>query len=286
MKTSLRLALSWALLFIGVGPVSAQNVSYNLYVKSGILSVRIGKGEYRTQMVSPSALPAAARTGAGGLQSGNIRFVQLNMDSGSGSSLLYELHDTIKSYQTPDGKGIFYRKATNENKRHDIETAVFSWPSGAGAKYVADLKAVQTDGKVLGTAKAEDTHEIYDLLSMITMLRSIDTSASARDFMAGRELQVPMVNGLMTVTQHIKYEGRRKVKADDGKTYSCIEISIHDYKYGERRETLRACVTDDSRHIPVQMDLVFSLGSIRCCLSSVVLETGLEPVQPIKAKGF
>lgn len=279
----MRAAFISAILFFCMTGTSARSVSYNLYVKSGILSVKIGKGEYIEVMTTPAALPVAARSGQ---QSGQIRLVQLNMDSGSGSSLLYELHDTIKSYQTPDGKGVFYRKATNENKRHDIETAVFSNGSDGSAKYKVDLKSVQTDGKVIGTSKAESSQEIFDLLSMITMLRSIDSSPSARDFMAGRELKVPMVNGLMTVDQHIRYEGRKKVKADDGRTYNCIEVSIHDYKYGERRETLRACVTDDSRHIPVQMDLVFSLGSIRCCLSSVVLETGLEPVQPIKAKGF
>lgn len=283
MKLSMRAAFISAILFFCMTGTSARSVSYNLYVKSGILSVKIGKGEYIEVMTTPAALPASARSGQ---QSGQIRLVQLNMDSGSGSTLLYELHDTIKSYQTPDGKGVFYRKATNENKRHDIETAVFSNGSDGSAKYKVDLKSVQTDGKVIGTSKAESSQEIFDLLSMITMLRSIDSSPSARDFMAGRELKVPMVNGLMTVDQHIRYEGRKKVKADDGRTYNCIEVSIHDYKYGERRETLRACVTDDSRHIPVQMDLVFSLGSIRCCLSSVVLETGLEPVQPIKAKGF
>lgn len=285
--------------------LSAQSVNYNLYVKSGILNVKVGTGIYSEKKTGYNALPLNAReiigengknaaSGSGTANTGaQYRKLQLTMNSGSGSSLIFELHDTLTSYQTTDGKGIFYRKATNENKRHDIETAIFSQsnstqPAANGAaagnsaaKYTADLKAVQNDGKVLGTKKVDDTQEIYDLLSLITMLRSIETQNTnstvkvagtgftAKDFMAGKELKVPMVNGLMTVTQYIKYEGRKKIKADNGKTYDCIEISIHDYKYGERRETLRAWVTNDSQHLPVQMDLVFTLGSIRCTLENI-----------------
>jgi len=249
-----------------MAPTHAQEVTYNLYVKSGILSVKVGTGQYSEKNIRSSQAPGQVRniiTATNGTDL--LKRVQLTMNSGSGSSLLFELHDTLTSYQKPDGKGVFYRKATNENKRHDVETAVFSKTDDKDRKYIADLKSVQSDGKVLGTKRVEESREIFDLLSLITMLRSIDSSD--RNFMSGKIMQVPMVNGLTTVDQYIRFEGRKKVKADNGKTYNCIEISIHDYKYGEKRETLRACVTDDSAHMPVQMDLVFSLGSIRCNLA-------------------
>ena len=294
--------------------ISAQTVSYNLYVKSGIISLKIGTGQYTERNVSSNALPknvanvlqtpAPAGTGAAGSASagngtsGNgaamnsqnsipdhLRRVDLTMSSGSGASMFYQINDTLTSFQTTDGKGLYYRKATHENKRHDVETAIFtratsgtttgntsSAPAttptnGKGTTagtYAADLKAVSSDGKLLGQKRVVDSQEIYDLLSMISMLRALNSS----QLRPGKTIEVPMVNGLTTVTQYIKYEGSKKVKADDGKTYNCIEISIHDFKYGDERETLRACVTNDSRHMPVQMDLVFTLGAIRCNLAS------------------
>ena len=72
-----------------------------------------------------------------------------------------------------------------------------------------------------------------------------------------------MVNGLQVVRQHIVYMGEKRVKADNGKEYNCIVLSIRDRKYGEERETLKAYVTNDENHLPIQLEIAMGFGKIR-----------------------
>ena len=69
-----------------------------------------------------------------------------------------------------------------------------------------------------------------------------------------------MVNGNMVVQQYLVYTGNKKIKADNGRTYDCMVISIRDYKEGKERETVKAYVTNDSRHTPVQLDIILTTG--------------------------
>lgn len=75
-----------------------------------------------------------------------------------------------------------------------------------------------------------------------------------------------MVNGDMVVQQYIIYQGMEKIKADDGKKYDCLKISVRDYKYGEERETLKAYVTADG-HVPVQLNIIVGVASIKALLT-------------------
>ena len=53
----------------------------------------------------------------------------------------------------------------------------------------------------------------------------------------------------------------KKIKADNGRTYNCIVVSIKDYKEGKERETVKAYVTNDSQHTPVQLDIKLGVGT-------------------------
>jgi hypothetical protein len=70
-----------------------------------------------------------------------------------------------------------------------------------------------------------------------------------------------MVNGNMVVQQYLVYTGNKKIKADDGLTYNCMVISIRDYKEGKERETVKAYVTNDPKHTPIQLDIILGAGT-------------------------
>ena len=76
-----------------------------------------------------------------------------------------------------------------------------------------------------------------------------------------------MVNGDLVVDQYLIYEGDKTVKADDRKKYDCMVISVRDRKYGKERETLKAYVTKESPHKPVQLDIIVGVASVRALLA-------------------
>ena len=94
-------------------------------------------------------------------------------------------------------------------------------------------------------------------MSMIAFTQNIDTSDSE----LGRTETLPMVNGNMVAQQYLVYTGNKKIKADDGRTYECMVISIRDYINGKERETVKAYVTNDSKHSPVQLDIILATGT-------------------------
>ena len=98
---------------------------------------------------------------------------------------------------------------------------------------------------------------IFDIMSMIAFAQNIDTSNRE----LGSTENLPMVNGNKVVQQYLVYIGNKKIKADDGCTYDCMVISIRDYSKGKERETVKAYVTNDSKHTPVQLDIILSTGT-------------------------
>ena len=156
----------------------------------------------------------------------------MEMSTNSTADKVFVLRDTIESFNTRNGESLYFRKTVNEGSKHNVETAVFS----------------KTEWRPT---------RIFDLMSMIAFTQGFDTSDSE----PGRTESLPMVNGNMVVQQYLVYTGNRKVKADDGHTYDCMVISIRDYKEGKERETVKAYVTNDSKHTPIQLDIILGTGT-------------------------
>lgn len=231
--------LSVLSLFIGIIPAQAQDFSYNLYLNVGFVNISAGKARLNDTDVVYDGRDAV-RT-------------QLAMKTNSVADRVFELRDTMVSYNTPDGEGIFYSKTVNEGKKHVLETARFTKDSG---HFIVNLTA--------GSSRSTEWRDerIFDMLSMLRFTRDIDMT----DKEPGYTETLPMVNGDMVVQQYIIYQGMEKIKADDGKKYDCLKISVRDYKYGEERETLKAYVTADG-HVPVQLNIIVGVASIKALLT-------------------
>lgn len=235
-----RLSLS-ALLLLGVAHVSASDYNFNLYLGLGPVKIPAGTAHlYDTPVIYEGH--DAIRTA-------------MEMSTNSTADKIFALRDTIESYNTPGGESLFFKKTVNEGNKHNVETALFSKDKD---KYIVNLETwdMNTGARTSHSTEWRPTR-IFDLMSMIAFTQKIDTSDSE----PGRTETLPMVNGNTVVTQYLVYTGNKRVKADDGKTYDCMIISIRDYKEGKERETVKAYVTNDTKHTPVQLDIILTTGA-------------------------
>lgn len=230
-----------ALLLLIPLQVSASDYRFNLYLGIGPVKMKAGTARLYDKDVIFDGRPAV-RTA-------------MEMSTNSTADKVFCLRDTIESYNTRDGESIFFSKKVNEGSKHNLETASFSKESD---KYIVNLTTwdMNTRQRTSHATEWRPTR-IFDLMSMIAFTQSIDTSESE----PGQTESLPMVNGNMVVQQYLVYTGNKTVKADNGRTYDCMVISIRDYKEGKERETVKAYVTNDSRHTPVQLDIILGAGT-------------------------
>ena len=230
-----------SLLLLGTLHINAADYNFNLYLGLGPVKLPAGTARlYDTEVLYDGL--NAIRTA-------------MEMSTNSTADKVFALRDTIESYNTPKGESLFFKKTVNEGSKHNVETALFSKDRD---KFIVNLETWDMN---TGTRTSHSTEwrptRIFDLMSMIAFTQKIDTSDSE----PGRTESLPMVNGNMVVQQYLVYTGNKKIKADDGKTYNCIVISIRDYKEGKERETVKAYVTNDSKHTPVQLDIILGTGT-------------------------
>ena len=236
----IRLSIS-ALLLLGAASASASDLNFNLYLSVGPIKLYAGTARmYDTQVV---------------FEGQNAIRTAMEMGTNPAADKVFQLRDTIESYNTISGESLYFRKAINEGAKHNLETARFSKDKD---RFIVNL---ETWNKTTGQQTSHSTQwrstRIFDIMSMLSYTRMIDTSDSE----PGRTESFPMVNGDMVVQQYLVYTGNRKIKADNGRTYDCMVISIRDYKDGKERETVKAYVTNDSQHTPVQLDIILGTGT-------------------------
>lgn len=225
--------LSITALLVCPGLGASELIGYKLYLTAAGISVGAGSctlSETHTLYNNADA-----------------REMRLAMATGVGASVFYEMADTMTSVQDLQGNSLFYRKAVNENDKHNLETADFSED---GTRHRVRL-LVKSSGKTVYDRNEESDARIYDMLSMMRYARGLDSKGK----IPGYTVKLPMVNGEQVVMQDIVFQGRTRVRTAGGNRKDCLKLSVRDRKYGELRETLVIYVTDDNLHIPVRMDL-------------------------------
>ena len=237
----LKISLYVVLLLTGALYVSASDYKYNLYLGIGPVSIPAGSAHLYDTPVLFEEKEAILTT--------------MEMSTNSTADRVFTLRDTIQSYNTATGQSLYFRKTVNEGNRHALETATYKTEND---RFIVNLNTWDMNtGQLTGQASEWRSTRIFDLMSMIAFTQKIDTSDSE----PGRTESLPMVNGNMVVQQYLVYTGNKRIKADDGRTYDCMIISIRDYKEGKERETVKAYVTNDSKHIPIQLDIILGAGT-------------------------
>ena len=60
--------------------------------------------------------------------------------------------------------------------------------------------------------------------------------------------------------------GKKVIKADNGKKYRCLELSYLEQEEKKNKEIIRFFVTDDSNHVPIRLDMFLKFGSAKAFL--------------------
>lgn len=247
MANSRSVSLLLTLGFLVLSPnLRAEDLQFNLYLNVGFVNIQAGTASITQKQVVHDGR--------------NAVMTSMLMSTNTRADRVYPMRDTIQSINTPRGESLYFRKCVHEGSKNNIETALFS---RSGDNYVVNMN--QTDA-LTGERKSHATEwrpeRIYDLMSMLSYARTIDTANSE----PGRTESLPMVNGTMVVQQYLVYTGNTQIKADNGTSYDCMVISVRDYKEGKERETVRAYVTNDKAHLPIQLDIKAGVATIKAVL--------------------
>ena len=72
------------------------------------------------------------------------------------------------------------------------------------------------------------------------------------------------------VNMTVNYNGTSKVKANDGKTYNTIQISmsIYDKAFKNKKEAISASLSDDENRVPIIINTHIKVGVIRVVMKN------------------
>lgn len=174
---------------------------------------------------------------------------------------MFMMRDTLLVYSTRDLAPLYYRKGSHEGSRYYVDEVNYSYPDG---KCAVNIRHQHNDGSV---TKEQKTYEkcVYDMLNIFLVARNYDP----KNWKVGHTIPVDITGFSELVKAKLVYQGKSTVKADNGKNYKCLELSYIEKDEGKDKEIVRFFVTDDSRHIPIRLDLFLRFGSAKAFLSSM-----------------
>ncbi len=228
---------------------SGENITYDLYFSYGIINGKAGSGFMRTDMVDYRGSSAY-----------NIR-MQLNTSGIVGS--FYSVNDTLVSYIDMDMRPLLFSKNAHEGKDYSREVQTFA--------YLDEGVKVRTNRVYNGEKRFDETlmtdECTYDYLSVLPLIRNLDYTGMVK----GDSKQIQFMSGKDIVNMSVNFNGKAKVKANNGKTYDAIQISmtIHDKAFKNQKEAISASLTDDKNRIPIIINTHLKIGVVRAVLKDV-----------------
>jgi hypothetical protein len=171
----------------------------------------------------------------------------------------FRMRDTIMVYFSPELTPLYYRKGADEGKRYYVDEVWYTYPGG---KCLTTLRHLTADGKIEHEKHLYDRC-VSDMLNSFQRVRNLDP----RGWKNGHVVKLDIAGGDKLVQAKLVYRGKKTVKADNDRKYSCLVLSYVEPDDGKDKEIVRFFVTDDHRHIPVRLDLFLKFGSAKAFLS-------------------
>ena len=222
---------------------SGEAISYDLYFNYGLINTRAGRGSMNVEMVDYKGISAY-----------NTRLI-FNTSGLVGS--VFTVSDTLVSYIDMDLRPLLFSKNAHEGKDHSKEIQVFS--------YGGDHINVRTNRIFNGKKRFDETLTTdectYDFLSVFPYIRNLDYTGMK----AGDSKTIQYISGKKIAKMKVTYNGKSRVKANNGKSYDTIEISLSIYRdaFKDEEEAVSASLTDDKNRIPVVLNTQLKVGAIR-----------------------
>jgi len=226
---------------------AGENLTYDLYIKLGI-TVKGGYANLSTRSVQYDGKDAYKMT--------------LVSESQGLARKAFELNDTLACFMTKDLIPLAYHKDAHEGGDHTIERQKYSY-SGNTVK----INSVRhKNGEFKFDENLEFSSCAYDLMSILFYARTLDYENMTK----GAERTVNFVSGKKKVSMRIVYDGKDQMKANDGKKYNCMKLTlyIHDEAFDGGKEAMKVYISDDANRLPIRLDTKLKVGSTRAVLKS------------------
>lgn len=229
--------------------VSGEQIEYDLYFNYGLFNARAGKGSLSV-------------TDANYRGENAYKTVMTLKTSGLASSL-YSVNDTLTSFVDKDLRPLLFTKEASEGKDDSVERQAYTYQGNK-----IHIRAVRTRNGKKRFDKVVTTDQCtYDYLSVLSYVRNIDYSG----MQSGDSRYIQFISGKRPVQMYVNYLGTSSIKANNGKRYEVINISmtIQDDAFADQKEALKASLTNDENRIPVVIDTHLKLGMVRVVLREV-----------------
>ena len=228
---------------------SGEYLSYNLYYNWKFVWVKVGTASMSTVATK---------------YEGKEAFRSSLITRGNGKlDKFFIMRDTLLGYVTPTLSPLYFRKGAEEGDRYTVDEVCYSYPAGKCKVKMHRLKHDQTH------LRSEKTSEqcVYDMLNLFSRARSFDPSGWQKGF----TIKLPVADGNGITTALLKYQGRETVQGDNGVKYECLKLSYSEWsdKKKKFRQYATFFVTDDSKHVPVRIDITLNFGSAKAFVSSM-----------------
>ena len=203
------------------------------------------------------------------------QYMSLLSSTNETADAFLKMRDTLTTIFTPgDARPLYYRKVTVQGKHNYLNEVWYNYLPGGE---IAVSQHYKRDERTPVFVSDTCTTAVYDMMSMLAYARTFDFSG----FKPGQRITYPIATGKRLEEQRLVYRGITKIKADDGLTYECLEISLVELVDGGKEKVLvNFFVTNDDNHLPILIDLALNFGTAKARLSN---RAGLlYPLSPIK----
>ncbi len=220
-------------------------LSYNLYFNWKMVWVKVGTASFSTVKSTYEGKPA--------YRGSLITRGNSQMDK------MFVMRDTLLCYNTSDLVPLYYRKGAREGQRYTVDEVFYSYPDGK-----CHVRQHRQHSK--GTHSWEKhTHQecIYDMMSIFLRARSFNP----KGWKKGHDVDFKIADGNGANPAKLRFVGKEKIKADNGKYYNCLKLAYMENEKDEGYKTIvDFYVTDDTNHVPVRLDMHLKFGSAKAFL--------------------
>lgn len=230
---------------------SGEYLEYDLYIKLGFVSKKGGYAKLNTTSSKYDGKDAYK--------------MNLISETQGIARKMFELNDTLAAYTDKNLVPLAYLKNAHEGGDFTKELVKYSYGDYDNKQTIK----IQTKRHKNGEFKFDEVIEApgctYDLVSILFYCRTLDYSNMKID----DATRVNFISGKNRGSMRIVYNGKETVKANDGKKYNTIKLTMYvaDKAFDNGKEAMKVYITDDSNRIPVSLETKLKVGSTKAILT-------------------